>query len=273
MSIGVGRLFVERMARSPTSPAPRDGRRRALRLARAPCARRTSGGPRGVAEAGGALGDAAVGRPRTPNVPAWPRGARTHGVVGAAANGRGARAVPRLAGARVAGGLRGPACPSREARVRRWVRIWSITDVWVMKATMRIAPWQVGHASGSTSKICWSSDAHRRVASVGASRGAGRCCVSSDGTCPSRAVRRAARRCAPHVAAGVACSATESSCGHRAALRGHVAERSRVVRRRTDQQRRPIAERMCTRGHVARRFARRRAAGDSLRHRDQSRVE
>ena len=57
--------------------------------------------------------------------------------------------------------------------MRRWVRIWSITDVWVMQATMRIAPWQDGHASGSTSKICCSRAAHRRVASVGANRGAG----------------------------------------------------------------------------------------------------
>ena len=54
--------------------------------------------------------------------------------------------MPRLAGARVDGGLRGPACASREVRVRRWVRIWSITDVWVMQATRRIAPWQDGHA-------------------------------------------------------------------------------------------------------------------------------
>jgi hypothetical protein len=91
----------------------------------------------------------------------------------ASADERGVRAGPRLAGARVDGGLRGPACAAREARVRRWVRIWSITDVWVMKATMRIAPWQVGHLSGSTSKICWRRAAHRRVASVGASRGAG----------------------------------------------------------------------------------------------------
>ena len=36
ISIGVGRPFVEDTARSPTSPAPRDGRRRARRLARAP---------------------------------------------------------------------------------------------------------------------------------------------------------------------------------------------------------------------------------------------
>jgi uncharacterized protein (DUF2141 family) len=47
-----------------------------------------------------------------------------------------------------------------------------MTDACVMKATRRIAPWQVGHASGATSKICCRSAAHRRVASVGASRGA-----------------------------------------------------------------------------------------------------
>jgi hypothetical protein len=41
-----------------------------------------------------------------------------------------------------------------------------------MNATMRMVPWHVGHASGSTSKICCRSAAHRRVASVGASRGA-----------------------------------------------------------------------------------------------------
>jgi len=39
-----------------------------------------------------------------------------------------------------------------------------ITDAWVMNATIRITPGQVGHASGSTSKICWRSAAHRRVA-------------------------------------------------------------------------------------------------------------
>ena len=61
----------------------------------------------------------------------------------------GARAGLRLARARVDGGLRGPACASREARVPRWVRIWSSTDVCVMHAKMRIAPWPVGYASGS----------------------------------------------------------------------------------------------------------------------------
>ena len=35
-----------------------------------------------------------------------------------------------------------------------------------------MVPWQGGHASRSTSKICCRSAAHRRVASVGASRGA-----------------------------------------------------------------------------------------------------
>ena len=83
------------------------------------------------------------------------------------------RDVFRLAGARVDGGLRGPACASRAARARRRARIWSITDAWVMHATTRIVPWQVGHASGSTSKICCSRAAHRRVASLGARRGAG----------------------------------------------------------------------------------------------------
>ncbi len=100
------------------------------------------------------------------------RRGRTQVTGGASADGRGARAVPRLAGARVDGGLSGPVCASREARVRRWVSIWSITDVWVMKATMRIAPWQDGHASGSTSKICWRRAAHRRATSVGANRAA-----------------------------------------------------------------------------------------------------
>ena len=89
-----------------------------------------------------------------PRVVAGRRGGRTHGVVGASADGRGARDGPRLVGTRVDGGLRGPACASRAARVRRCARIWSITDAWVMNATMRIAPWQVGHASGSTSKSC-----------------------------------------------------------------------------------------------------------------------
>jgi transposase len=81
--------------------------------------------------------------------------------------------APRFVGARVDGGLRGPPCASRAARVRRCARIRSITETWVMNATTRMGPWQVGHASGSTSKICCKRAAHRRVASVGASRGAG----------------------------------------------------------------------------------------------------
>ncbi len=39
-------------------------------------------------------------------------------------------------------------------------RIWSITDAWVMNATMRIAPRQVGHASGSTSNYNGWDDAY-----------------------------------------------------------------------------------------------------------------
>jgi hypothetical protein len=42
-----------------------------------------------------------------------------------------------------------------------------------MNATMRMAPWQVGHASESTSNICCSRVAQRRLASVGASLSAG----------------------------------------------------------------------------------------------------
>ena len=48
-----------------------------------------------------------------------------------------------------------------------------MTDDCVMNATMRITPWQDGHARGSTSEICCRSAAHRRLASVSASLGAG----------------------------------------------------------------------------------------------------
>jgi hypothetical protein len=113
------------------------------------------------------------GRPRPRSRVVAGRWDWAQGTGGAAADERGARAVLRLAGARVDGGLRAQAWVGCAARVRRWVRIWSITDGCVMKATRRIAPRQVGQPSGSTSKICWSSAAHRRVASVGASRRAG----------------------------------------------------------------------------------------------------
>lgn len=90
-----------------------------------------------------------------------------------AAGGHGARDAPRLARGRVEGGLRASAWAACAARVRRWVRIRSITDGCVMQATRRIAPQQVGQTSGSTSNICCRRTAHRRVASVGATRGAG----------------------------------------------------------------------------------------------------
>ncbi len=48
-----------------------------------------------------------------------------------------------------------------------------MTDDGVRNATMRMTPWQDGHARGSTSKICCRSAAHRRAASVGTSLGAG----------------------------------------------------------------------------------------------------
>ena len=88
--------------------------------------------------------------------------------------GRGASGGANPGGGRgVDGGLRAPAFAAWAAQERRWVRIWSITDAWVMNATIRIAPRQVGHTSGSTSKICWSRAAHRRLASLGAGKMAG----------------------------------------------------------------------------------------------------
>gem|GEM_PF-2802095 len=155
MSIGAGRLSVENTTRSPAARAPTGGCRRAHRLVRAPRGPWERRSPWG-SDAGGGPHPARRwdSRPRRRS----PRGGGASGrppvTGGAWEDGRGARAVPRLAGARVDGGLRGPACASRAARVRKWVRIWSITDVWVMQATRRIAPWQDGHASGSTSKIC-----------------------------------------------------------------------------------------------------------------------
>ena len=88
-----------------------------------------------------------------PRAVAGRRGVRPQGRVWASAGGRAARAVLRLAGARVDGGLRA-AWAAGAARARRWVRIRSMTDACVRKATIRVAPWNVGHASGSTSQIC-----------------------------------------------------------------------------------------------------------------------
>ena len=52
------------------------------------------------------------------------------------------------AGPRVDGALRAPAWAACAARVRRCVRILSITEACVINATIRIAPWQAGHARG-----------------------------------------------------------------------------------------------------------------------------
>ena len=76
------------------------------------------------------------------------------------ADGRGARDAPRLTGARVDGGLRGPACDSRAARVRSWVRSWSMTDDCVMHATMRIPPWQACQPSSETPQGSTSESPH-----------------------------------------------------------------------------------------------------------------
>jgi len=170
-SIGLGRVFGEHTARSPTPRGP-------AAAPRWPSGRRCPWAPgrrRGRS-------DAPVGRTRTPNVPARGRG------VGVRLSGSGgprrvvawrpvltvlgSRADSGPDGPRVEGGLRA-AWAVVVARVRRCARIWSITDGCVMNATIRIAPWQAGHARGSTSKICWSRVAHRRVASAGPSRGAG----------------------------------------------------------------------------------------------------
>ena len=98
---------------------------------------------------------------------------RENGGSGGGGDGGGDRFDAPLTGARVDGGLRGPPCASRAARVRRCERFRSIPEAWVMNATTRMGLWQVGHASGSTSKICCRRAAHQRVTSVGASRGAG----------------------------------------------------------------------------------------------------
>jgi hypothetical protein len=74
---------------------------------------------------------------------------------------RDTRVASRLAGARVDGGLRAPPRASSASRFRRCARIRSFTDGCEMQATRRIAPWQGGHASLSTSKSRCRSDAHQ----------------------------------------------------------------------------------------------------------------
>ncbi len=148
ISIGVGRAFGAITNRARTDwraaagPPTRSCASRAVGTAVTVGGERCRRGP--IRRAGGTTAHA-----KGPRVVAGGRG-RTQVTGGASAGGRGTR---------VDGGLRGPACAARAARVRRWVRIWSITAAWVMQATMRIAPWQHGHASGSTSKSCWRSAA------------------------------------------------------------------------------------------------------------------
>ena len=62
----------------------------------------------------------------------------------------GRRTAPGPDVLRVDGGLRTRPTAAAEARVRRSVRIWSITDAWVMHAMIRMGPRHVGHARGST---------------------------------------------------------------------------------------------------------------------------
>jgi hypothetical protein len=123
--------------------------------------RRVSRGRRGpLGRCGGTAAHA-----ERPLVFAGRRGGRPHAEVVMPADGRGARVVPRFAGARV-------------------------------------DPQHAGHASGSTSKICWRRATHRRLASVGASRGAE---TMAGGPGPS-AVAGAA--CPRTIDAGMRCEAS-----------------------------------------------------------------
>ena len=98
------------------------------------------------------------------------RALRGHGKVGVGAP---AVVAAPAAGDRGDGGLRAPTWAAVMARVRKWVRIWSITDRGVKNATTRIVPWPVGPARGATSPLCGRSAAHQRDAAVGANHGAG----------------------------------------------------------------------------------------------------
>ena len=154
-STGVDRRSVEHMARSPTSPAPRGGRRPAFALALAASAPRELLS-RCVAAPSGDPAAAPVEWPRTPSGPARSRGVGGCGLRGEFGRRRaGVRRVP-CSGSRGPGSMGGlrAAWAAGAARARRWVRIRSMTDACVRKATIRIAPWHVGHASGSTSQIC-----------------------------------------------------------------------------------------------------------------------
>ncbi len=60
----------------------------------------------------------------------------------------GRRRAPRATDAPVEGGLRAPGRAAAAARVRRCVRIWPITVVCVMHATIRMVPWPSGTSAG-----------------------------------------------------------------------------------------------------------------------------
>ena len=89
-----------------------------------------------------------MGPPRTPHVPR---------VVGASG------AMLRACDVPLPVGAWGPLV---EARVRRCVSIWSITDDCVMNATMRITPWQDGHARGIDFEDLLRNAAQRRAGSA-----------------------------------------------------------------------------------------------------------
>ena len=65
--------------------------------------------------------------------------------------------APGVVGARAGGGSP-PDLRLGRGRVRRCVRVWSITDHCVRNAMLRIVPWPVGQRSGSTSMSSQRSD-------------------------------------------------------------------------------------------------------------------
>ncbi len=159
---------VEYATRSPTARGPTGGRRRARRPAGAP---RGPSGP--WSPRWGRCPQGPIGGPGGTNAHAeGPRaGAGCRGdAQWSRCTAAGRRRAPGPAGPRVEGKLRAPAWAAGEARVRRWGRIWSITDGWVRNATMRIAPWQVGQrmpVGARAVRLQAGDDAHREFALAG----------------------------------------------------------------------------------------------------------